>query len=315
LNHAEISRDANQLPDGLNPSPPRRRVDETILPTSFSEIRYYLRCPRDYRFRQGFGFTPPIPDMFGFGKTVHTAIEQLHEIYSASTPNAAQSADLARDVFHLKHVPQSGDPVNNPGPYERARDKAVEIVSNYSQSYRQDFQRRRQVEARFEIPARDCVIAGSIDLLLKEDESGTVLEAEVVDFKAIEGGDDPARNADLDWTELSLQVQLYARAAEEILGERARTGSVHLLKDDQRISVPVTDLAIQAAVANIEWAVRGILAGDFPMRPHPDKCAECDFARLCPQQPENFTFTADQPAEIHVPAGRKLPRAFSQFNP
>jgi DNA helicase II / ATP-dependent DNA helicase PcrA len=314
LTNPEISNDPNALPAGLTPSAPRRRIDETVLPTSFSEIRYYLRCPMDYRFRHGFGFTPPVPDMFGFGKTVHTAVEKLHEVYPDTAPTPEQAAEIAQRVFHLKHVPQSREPVNNPGPYERARDKSIEIARNYAQSYGQDFQRRRQVEARFEIPARDCVIAGSIDLLLKQDESGHILEAEVVDFKAIEGGDEPAENDDLDWTELALQVQLYAKAAQEVLGQTARTGSVHLLKDDQRVSVPVDDGAIQAAVDNVEWAVNGILAGDFPSRPHPDKCAECDFVRICPRQVQNFRSQVQPPPEIHVPTGRELPRAFSQFS-
>ena len=151
--------------------------------------------------------------------------------------------------------------------------------------------------------------------VLKQDEAGRIVEAEVVDFKAIEGGDEPAANEALDWTELSLQVQLYAKAAQEVLGETARTGSVHLLKDDQRVSVPVDDEAIQAAVDNVEWAVNGILAGDFPSRPHPDKCAECDFVRICPRRVQNFRPAAQTPPEIHVPTGRELPRAFSQFNP
>jgi DNA helicase-2/ATP-dependent DNA helicase PcrA len=315
LVHPEISADPTQLPVGVLQSPPRRRIDETVLPTSFSQIRYYLRCPMDYRFREGFGFTPPIPEMFGFGKTVHTAVEKLHENYDAAAPSRDEAADMARQVFHLKHVPKSRDPVNNPGPYERARDTAVRIVETYADSYAPDFERRRQVEARFEIPARDCVISGAIDLLLREDEGGRVLDAEVIDFKAIEGGDDPARNVDLDWTEFSLQVQLYARAAQEVLGENARTGSVHLLKDGQRIEVPVTEEAVRAAVENVEWAVRGILAADFPMRPHPEKCAACDFNRLCPRSAQPFLFSAVPPPAIYVPTGRELPRAFSRFEP
>jgi len=315
LAHPEISDDANALPAGLVPAARQRRIDETVLPTSFSEIRYYLRCPMDYRFRHGFGFTPPVPDMFGFGKTVHTAVEKLHEVYSDRAPTPDQAAEVARRVFHLKHVPQSRDPQNNPGPYERARDKSVDIARNYAQSYTQDFQRRRQVEARFEIPARDCVIAGSIDLLLKQDEAGRILEAEVVDFKAIQGGIEPERNEELDWTELSLQVQLCAKAAQEVLGETARTGSVHLLKDGQRVSVPVDDQAVQAAVDNIEWAVNGILEGDFPSRPHPEKCSACDFARICPRQMQDFRAGVQPPPEIHVPGGRELPRIFSEVGP
>jgi DNA helicase-2/ATP-dependent DNA helicase PcrA len=315
LAHPEISDDPNGLPPGLAPAAQRRRIDETVLPTSFSQIRYYLRCPMDYRFRHGFGFTPPVPDMFGFGKTVHTAVEKLHEAYPNAAPTPDEAAEVARGVFHLKHVPQSREPVTNPGPYERAREKSVEIARNYAQSYGQDFQRRRQVEARFEIPARDCVITGSIDLLLKQDEAGRILEAEVVDFKAIEGGVEPELNDELDWTELALQVQLYARAAQEVLGEAARTGSVHLLKDGQRVAVPVDDAAVQAAVDNIEWAVNGILAGDFPSRPHPEKCGKCDFARICNRQLQNFRPGVQPPPDIHVPTGREAARAFSLIGP
>jgi len=311
LVHPEISMDPTGMPAGIAPAPPRQRVDETVLPTTFSQIRYYLRCPMDYRFRQGFGFTPPIPDLFGFGKTVHTAVEKVHEMYTEGAPTPEQAEEAARQVFHLKHVPQSRNPAN-PGPYERARESALRIVRNYAESYQPDFQRSRRVEARFEIAARECVIAGSIDLLLREDEAGRILDAEVVDFKAIEGEDDPENNYDLDWSELSLQVQLYARAARDVLGEQARTGSVHFLKDNQRVAVPVTDEAVEAAVSNIEWAVQGIVAGDFPARPHPQKCRDCDFYRLCPRRFQDFRFSPNPPPEIHVPAGRILARAFSQ---
>ena len=49
-----------------------------------------------------------------------------------------------------------------------------------------------------------------------------------------------------------------------------------LLKDNQRIEVPVDDAAIEAAIANVEWSVDRIIDGDFPMRSHPPKCAACD---------------------------------------
>jgi len=315
LSHAELSNNVTQLPAGLMQHHPRRRVDETVLPTSFSEIRYYLRCPMDYQFRQRHGFSPPIPDMFGFGKTVHTAVESLHQAHGAGPPSEQEAEQIAQRVFHLKHVPRSNDPDNNPGPYERARDKAVEIVKGYSRDYHDDFRRLRQVEARFEIAARDCVISGAIDLLLKRDDQERILEAEVVEFKAMEGGPDPIENEKLDWIELALQVQLYAKAAQQTLGENAKTGAVHLLKDNRRVSVPITDAAVAAAMGNVEWAVQGILAGEYPMRPHPTKCLGCDFRAICPQSPQNFGFSQDRPPEIHLPGGeRKHARAFSEFS-
>jgi DNA helicase-2/ATP-dependent DNA helicase PcrA len=314
LQHPDILQDPEGLPQGLQPGVPRRRIDESILPTSFSDIRYYLLCPMAYRFRQGFGFSPPIPDMFGFGKTVHTVIEKLHERYEHNSPTDDEAAAVANSIFHLKHVPVSRDPEHHPGPYERARDKAVEIAKKYASTYESDFQRRRQVEARFEISARDCVITGAIDLLLKEDERGNILEAEVIDFKAIEGGEIPTENADLDWTELSIQVQLYAKAAREVFGENAQTGSVHLLKDDHRVNVPISDAAIDSAMKNLEWAVQGILTSDYPMRPHPAKCGKCDFNRICAKVPQDFQYASTLPPKVHLPNGQEYIRSFSLFN-
>jgi DNA helicase-2/ATP-dependent DNA helicase PcrA len=112
---------------------------------------------------------------------------------------------------------------------------------------------------------------------------------------------------------LALQVQLYAHAAREVLTQAAKTGSVHLLKDNQRLEVPITDAAIHAAIANVEWAVDQILSGDFPMRPHPQKCTSCDFRALCPKVPQPFQ-TATLPPEINVPGGTKSPPAISEFD-
>ena len=315
LDHPEISDDPLGLPAGLKPSTPIPRVDETVMPTSYSDIRYYLRCPKDYELRKRFGFSPPIPDMFGFGMTVHASIGKLHELFRKAAPSGSEAEQVARENFHVKHVPPSGDPKNRPGAYERGQDRAGEIVRSYAEDFASDFVRLRQVEAPFEIPAENTVIAGSIDLLLREDKQGNILDAEVIDFKAMAGGEYPEESEDLEWTELALQVQLYARAATQVLGENTRTGAVHLLKDSSRIQIPITDDAVAAAIENVEWAVRRILEADFPMRPEAEKCDACDFKALCPKSAQAFQTTETPPA-IHVPGaeGTRMARSFSQFD-
>ena len=125
-------------------------------------------------------------------------------------------------------------------------------------------------------------------------------------------GPTPESGEKLDWTELALQVQLYAKAATDVLGEEARTGAVHLLKDGQRVEVPVDEEAIDAATANVEWAVLRIIDGEFPRRPHPQKCEACDFKLLCNQEREEFE-PGNLPPPIHVPpAGQRMARAFSE---
>ena len=311
--HPAVTEDPSNPPNGLVQATPLRRSDDTNYPTSFTEIRYYLQCPKSYQFRERYGLNPVVPEMFGYGRTVHTSIQKLHERHPTAPPDTSQTEQIVLDTFHLKHVPQSGDPENRPGAYEKARERAVDIVQEYVAKFRDDFERERQVEAFFEIPARNCVISGSIDLILAEDAEGNILRAEIVDFKTVEGGEKPTTNDNLDWTELALQVQLYARAADQVLGHNARTGSVHLLKDNQRIDIPITQEAVDAALENVEWAVKGILESDFPMRPHPEKCGKCDFKSICRRSPQSFDQSSDRPPELHLPGRTEMARAFSLY--
>lgn len=303
LRDDDLVTDAGLAPVGLTQTTPRRRGDEATLPTSFSDVKYYLHCPMDYRFRKGFGFSPSVPELFGYGRVVHVAIEKLHEHFASQAPTPEQAAAIAESNFHLKHVAPSRDPENRPGAYERAKAKAKEIAVDYAKKFNHDFLHQRQVEVRFEIPAQGCLITGSIDLLMRYDDQGEIVEAHVIDFKTMEGGKQPEVNSKLDWRELSLQVQLYAKAAREVLGENAATGSIHLLKDNQRVEVPIDAGAVDAAIRNVEWAVQGIMAKDYPMRPSDAKCADCDFSRLCPKIPQPFRPGAGVPPAIHTPSG------------
>lgn len=309
LQDHELVTDAQALPADMAQAEPRQEEDEATLPTSFSDIKYYLNCPMNYRFRKGYGFSPPVPELFGYGRVVHVAIEKLHELFIDRVPTRREAEDIAEQHFHLKHIAASRDPVNRPGAYERAKEKAREIAAEYVEGYGKDFSQQRQVEVRFEIPSRGCLITGAIDLLMRKDEQGKIVEAHVLDFKTMEGGEDPEANADLDWRELSLQVQLYAKAARDVFGENAATGSIHLLKDNQRIDVPIDQAAVQSAIDNIEWAVQGILEQDFPMRPDRAKCTACDFSRLCSKQVQPFRQEMAPPPPIVTPSGPMMAAA------
>lgn len=307
----------NQDPARVPAAPPaeasRRAAHEKDLPTSFSDLKYYLRCPKDYEYRKVFGFSPPISEMFGFGLTVHTTIGKIHERFPSQSPSADEAAAVANETFHLKHVFPSRDPENRPGGYERAKDAAQKIARDYVENHPGDFSSSKQVEVRFEIPVAGAVMTGSIDLLVKNDSEMGTVAAEVIDFKAIEGTEDPLENAKLDWRDLSLQVQLYARAANDVLGQNTRAGSVHLLKDNQRIAVPIDPGAIEAAVQNVEWAVKNIVAHDFPRRPSAAKCGACDFRLLCSKRAEAFA-SEEFPPGLHLPNGKiEHAAAFSDF--
>ena len=303
VNHPNVVADNNHLPDDLEQAPQRTRVDEESMPTSFTEIKDYLECPMKYKFRKIYGFSPAVPELFGFGLTTHTTINRLHQLFPNNVPTIEEVHDVAENVFHVKHVFPSNDP-NRMGPYERAREASKRVISDYARDYPTDFIQSRSLEQRFEIKAGRALITGSIDLLLKEDNQGNILEAKVIDFKSMEYPEE--QRTSLFWINLSLQVQLYAHAADVVLSENARTGAVHLLKErntpenSNRIDIPIAVAAIDAAISNIEWAVDRVLEGDFPMRPSQSKCAECDFNLICAKAYQDFSDTA-RPSPIHIP--------------
>ena len=106
----------------------------------------------------------------------------------------------------------------------------MQFCKKYVETYSDDFCRIRQDEAHFELLVEDALITGSIDLLLKEDEANNIKAAEVIDFKSMEISD---KLEDFDWREMSIQVQLYPRAAKEVIGENVKTGYIHTLKNDR----------------------------------------------------------------------------------
>lgn len=314
IDNMGISSDIT-LPDNIEYIDQKRRIDETILPTSYSDIKEYLTCPMGYKLKKLFGFNPAVPELFGFGLTTHTIIERLHQKNPGRAPTPQEVTDLVASTFHLKHIFPSNDPIHHPGPYERAFNSAIQIAQNYVSSFGQDFERLREDEARFEITIGQAMVSGAIDLLLKRDEKGNILDSHVIDFKSLDAPEDDTPN---DWIDLSLQVQLYAYAANEVLGENAKTGSVHLLKEqgaNARVDVPVTDSAISAAINNINWAVECILKNDFPMRPCHGKCDHCDVSRICPKVAQDFASDTVPPA-IYVPtqSGQAQIKAFSEFD-
>lgn len=304
LKHEEMREDMtlDDLADKINPMP---RFDDNELPTDFSSVKSYLTCPFMYKLQNIYGYNAAVPELFGFGQTTHTILERLHQKYKNRIPTDNEIFDLVEDTFMLKHVFRSKDPINRPGSYERAKDLVHNIVKQYVDAYSDDFCRIRQDEARFELLVDNALITGSIDLLFKEDKSKNISSAEVIDFKSMDVPDE----LKFDWREMSIQVQLYSRAAKEVIGENAETGYIHTLKNNKRVKVPVDEISVKNAIDAIEWAVKGIMQGDFPMRACATNCSNCDYKALCRQKREEFK-RKEVPPMINTPVGERIIAAF-----
>lgn len=309
LNNKSIRTDFNfdEL-DVKMPSKPK--FDESDFPTDYSSVKRYLKCPYSYKLSTIYGYNTPVPELFGFGKTSHTTLEKLHQLFRDCAPTEDEIDQIVESTFMLKHVFPSNDPRNRPGSYERAKELLRRSLKDYVKQYSSDFDRIRQDEARFEISVDGALITGAIDLLLQEDAAKGITSADVIDFKTMEL---PAYSDEFDWRDMSIQVQLYSKAAKELMGENVETGYIHTLKDNKRTKIPVEEKDVNNAVKVIEWAVKGILNSDFPQRACKKSCDSCDFKSLCAKRRDEFK-NATRPPKINTPNGEQNVAAVEEYN-
>jgi DNA helicase-2/ATP-dependent DNA helicase PcrA len=271
----------------LQTSVPRR--DDRLV-TSFSDLRYFLECPHDFYLRKVLGFTPTIDQAFGYGRGVHNLLREVHT-------NAAEWAELANDpadlrgrvraliedgLFVLRHT--TGKPL------DRMENRAIEVVSEYVTSYRDELERLEfEPERAFEtlLPDEEVLVSGAIDLVRLDDPPRVT----IIDFKSGESESDSRMG--LTEEEMSLQVTMYGLAAEAELEYSPERGIVRYLGESdpekRELQVNLTPESLLEAQELIVTTARSIRRRNFhdgPSRPgrkpeSQSRCDECDYAGIC----------------------------------
>ncbi|HET9284660.1 MAG TPA: PD-(D/E)XK nuclease family protein [Candidatus Angelobacter sp.] len=81
---------------------PVSRVQETALPLTFSELRYFFECPYQFKLRFLYGFDSPVNRALGYGKSLHDALCEIHaESIQGRVPTAEDVPKLVQDHLHL----------------------------------------------------------------------------------------------------------------------------------------------------------------------------------------------------------------------
>jgi DNA helicase-2/ATP-dependent DNA helicase PcrA len=264
----------NQIPD---PSPRKPcNVDgvseEVRFPTSYSELAYYLNCGYDYKLRFIYGFNPGLVPALGFGKQVHNIINLLHKHFEDTgripTKNVVKS--LLEEHFYLRYASDS--------VFQRLKVGAEKSLAKYVKMWEKDFRLSLKTERPFELEFDNALIAGSIDMIKRQDGNETVLE--VIDFKTGKVDNELMHKYEL-------QVQLYTIAAQEALGINTQQALIHFIDTDknERLSVQTSPEALETAKEELSFAIRGITKADFKRDARQDKiCKSCDWCNLCPKR-------------------------------
>lgn len=246
--------------------------DEIRFPTSYSELAYYLNCGYDYKMRFIYGFNPGLVPALGFGKQVHNVINLLHKEYEDTgvIPNRKKVKQYIDEHFYLRYASDSVT--------ENLKIGALKSLEKYVKMWEKDFSLAIKTERPFELEFENSLIAGSIDMIKRESEEGTVLE--VIDFKTGKPDNDLMHRYEL-------QVQLYTIAAQEALNINTEKALIHFIDTDknQRLSVDTSKAALGNAREELSYAITGITQNNFGRDARQNKiCQECDWCNICPKR-------------------------------
>ena len=243
---------------------------EGTLPTSYSELSIYDRCPYDYKLRHIMGFNAGVPAAFGYGTNLHNILNLIHSNYiqNKQVPTNKEIENTFDEMFYLRFAPGTQN--------ENMKKAGSSVVKNYVEQHKKDFDRILDTEKRFEFVMGKALISGDIDLLKKINDKGEVTEVEIIDFKSDKQKDDG--KYELDYSE---QVRFYAYATRLSLGYKPEKALVHHLDTNKTDEVDISDEKLEETKVSIKKKVDKIVSGNFDALPEKNKCEGCDFRPLC----------------------------------
>ena len=209
------------------PTPP---ANAELLPTTYSDLNYFWRCPFEYQLRALMGFGPGVSESYGYGQQLHNILAEIHtDTANGRLFSSNELDELVEDRFHLRYTIDGIDYK----PFSKLRDAAKLALKRYYEEFPNNSNYVLEAEKPFEFMDREsgALISGAIDLLEKIEKT-SVGEAKqipvgIVDFKTHRWKDAPT--FERKKLEVEAQLCLYAIAVEKALGFEAQKARAHFL--------------------------------------------------------------------------------------
>jgi DNA helicase-2/ATP-dependent DNA helicase PcrA len=213
---------------------------------SFSELKYLLDCPYQFKLRFMYGMNPPIHEALGYGKGLHDVLAEMHKRAAlGDVPTKDETETLVDRHLH--------NPYAYPALCAELRSSAIVAIGRYFDRHGDDLTRTIHSEKQIEVEiAPGVTVSGRIDLI-KSLETG---ETAIVDFKSTE--DSQAEGLTKD------QLSIYALGYEQLTGTSADRIQILNLDDRGKSSNDPVDPPLMSAIrAKVEAVASEIREGNF----------------------------------------------------
>ncbi len=240
---------------------PRKGVENVVL--SFSDIKYFLECPYQFKLRILYGFNAPIHEALGYGRSLHNALAEVHaRALRGDYASEKESRELVETHLHTPYA------------YPKLREKlevaAEKVIKDYIHDNEANFDKIEFTEKQIELSLEDGVgLIGRIDLVRRIDTGETT----IVDLKS----SDRAQPEDVTET----QLHIYALGYEELTGKRADYVEIYELDERKRKARSVDDDFTQDVKNKVTHTAQSLRHSSFPPLPSAPKCRTCDYKGMC----------------------------------
>jgi DNA helicase-2/ATP-dependent DNA helicase PcrA len=235
-----------------------------MLALTFSELKYYFKCPYLFKLRFLYGFDAPVNRALGYGKSLHDALAEIHaESIKGRIPGAD---DVPRLVTNHLHLPFANAAVQS--NLERAANQAL---TRYITEHGRNLDKLEHVERVIELKLDEGVVVnGRIDLIRHTDTDEIV----IVDFKS----DERAQEENIT----QRQLHVYAVGYEQLTGTRADLIEIHNLDRGGAIREVVDESLTADTLVTVTQAGRNLRTNTLPRhRAWCNNCDDCDLVSIC----------------------------------
>jgi len=266
FDHEIMILDSSDDPTIRNKITPRCRPNMELMPTSFSDLKYYIDCPYRYLLQQMMGFSPVLNTAYGYGLQVHNFLNLMHKKWSDTPPTLDDVESMVESDFFLRYT-------RGP-PFDNMKNKAKKILKGYVLEYGKEFPLRLETEKPFEHIMSGALISGSIDLLQKFDpKTNEWKDVSILDYKTEKETLESKKY-------IRLQLRLYSLATNKSLGMNAKSAKIHYLTENIRDEIDISDEKLQETQEQITTVIDNIKQGEFSACPG-NNCKSCDMKVVC----------------------------------
>ena len=249
---------------------------------SASAITTYQECPLRFKLEREWNLPRDVPASLHYGKVMHDVLRTFYD--ARRMGRAISDADLREQL--RQGLADAGIPDRY--QYELYLKQGTEQLEQFLELTRTTPQPDvLQTEQNFDLQVGATKLRGRVD---RVDRIGSDQVA-IVDYKT--GKPKSQEEADE-----SLQLSLYALAAEQVWGHRVAELVFYNLENNSAITTTRNAAQLAEAKLVVEKVAASIAEGKFTAKPG-YHCVFCPYRNLCPETEKVISFSPNKPARAN----------------